>query len=335
MSTCVMFVTALLLPVSEYVGRYHIMIIVILLGAILGVGVLVSVILTMFGIDPTTITTDKVLTSSNNDSVLTSLLRFSQVGQGKWSIVLGSVNIIGKLFSLITINLFLPPSQLLVHPFSKFYTTSPRSPALHYAIAKQLMCYNILMVITAILLAVDINIYGFNYNLSSATTNLLVAANVTGVPFIFLSLLILFKFYSSYDIWTSNGVHLVYQPDASIVHDNIEAGNDEDNTVFEKTNVTEIQEDTTLVNITTDNDETLEGLTPNAESTILSNGDTTSSHEEEATEADRSIKKKQKKIKIIKTQTKKLNKKTRTSCCSFVVDAADVVVGGCWVNVSD
>ena len=96
MSTCVMFVTALLLPVTEYVGRYHIMIIVILLGAILGVGVLVSVILTMFGMDPTTITTDKVLTSSNNDSVLTSLLRFSQVGQGKWSIVLGSVNIIGK-----------------------------------------------------------------------------------------------------------------------------------------------------------------------------------------------------------------------------------------------
>ena len=89
------------------------------------------------------------------------------------------------------------------------------------------------------------------------------------------------------------------------------------------------------MNITTDNDETLEGLTPNAESTILSNGDTTSSHEEEATEADRGIKKKQKKIKIIKTQTKKLNKKMRTSCCSFVVDAADVVVGGCWVNVSD
>merc|ERR1719310_211902 len=242
MSTCVMFVTALLLPVSEYVGRYHIMIIVILLGAILGVGVLVSVILNMFGMDPTTITTDKVLTSSNTDSVLTSLLRFSQVGQGKWSIVLGSVNIVGKLFSLVTINLFLPPSQLLVHPFTKFYTTSPRSPALHYAIAKQLMCYNILMIITAILLAVDINIYSFNYNLSHATQNLLVAANITGVPCIFLSLLILFKMYSSQDIWSSNGVHLVYQPDPKCAHDS-ESGIDNDtgdNTIFEKTNVTEI-----------------------------------------------------------------------------------------------
>ena len=91
----------------------------------------------------------------------------------------------GKLFSLVTINLFLPPSQLLVHPFTKFYTTSPRSPALHYAIAKQLMCYNILMIITAILLAVDINIFSFNYNLSHATQNLLVAANITGQYFQF------------------------------------------------------------------------------------------------------------------------------------------------------
>ena len=233
-------------------------------------------------------------------------------------------------------NLFLPPSQLLVHPFTKFYTTSPRSPALHYAIAKQLMCYNILMVITAILLAVDINIYHFNYNLSSSTQNLLVAANITGVPCIFLSLLILFKFYSTHDIWTSNGVHLVYQPDPKCAHDS-ETGIDNDtgdNTIFEKTNVTEIHEDTTLVNVT-DNDETMEGVTPNAESTMISNGDTASHIEEESTEADQGIQKKKKKIKIIKKQTAKLNKKMRTSCCSFVVDAADVVTGGSWLNVSD
>merc|ERR1719273_1758189 len=99
-------------------------------------------------------------------------------------------------------------------------------------------------------------------------------------------------------------------------------------------NVTEVHEDTTLVNVT-DNDETLEGLSPDAESTMLSNGDTLSSHEEECTEADRGLKKKQKKIRIIKTQTKKLNKKMKSSCCSFVVDAADVAVGGTWVNVSD
>merc|ERR1719189_2538830 len=252
MTTSVMFVTAILLPVSEYIGRYHIMILVILLASVLGVGVLVSAILAMFGMDPTSISTDKVVTSASRDSGLTAVLRFSQVGQGRWAVVLGSVNIIGKLFSLVTINLFLPPSQLLVHPFTKFYTTSPRSPALHYAIAKQLMCYNILMVITAILLAVDINIYHFNYNLSSTTQNLLVAANITGVPFIFLSLLILFKFYSSHDIWTSNGVHLVYQPDPKCAHDS-ESGVDNDtgdNTIFEKTNVTEIHEDTTLVNVT-------------------------------------------------------------------------------------
>ena len=40
--------------------------------------------------------------------------------------------------------------------------------------------------------------------------NLLIYANVCGVPCLFISLFILFKFYSSYDLWTSNGVHLVY-----------------------------------------------------------------------------------------------------------------------------
>ena len=96
MTTSVMFVTAILLPVSEYIGRYHIMILVILLASVLGVGVLVSAILAMFGMDPTSISTDKVVTSVSRDSGLTAVLRFSQVGQGRWAVVLGSVNIIGE-----------------------------------------------------------------------------------------------------------------------------------------------------------------------------------------------------------------------------------------------
>merc|ERR1719445_1602690 len=303
------------------------MILVIILAAIFGVSLLVTIILAIFGMDVTKISTDKVMTAGGADNVLTALLRFSQVGKGRWSVILGSVNVIGKLYSLITINLFLPPSQLLVHPFSKFYANSPRSPALHYAIAKQLTCYNVIMVITTILLAVDINIYNFNYNLSFATKNLLMVSNVFCVPCIFLSLLILFKFYSSHDIWTSNGVHLVFQPDSNTDLDNVEAGLTEaEDTGYEQTNVTEI-EDTTL---TADNDESIGNLIPVAESTIVSNGDTNSNNGEhdESTEADRNhMKTKKKKIKIIKTQTSRLNKKMKTSCCSFVVDAADIVVG--------
>merc|ERR1712024_30395 len=135
LTTCLMFLTVIVLPVSEYVGRYHLMIL--------------AIILAIFGMDVTKISTDKVLTAGGGDNVLTALLRFSQVGKGRWSVILGSVNVIGKLYSLVTINLFLPPSQLLIHPFSKFYANSPRSPALHYAIAKQLTCYNVIMVITA------------------------------------------------------------------------------------------------------------------------------------------------------------------------------------------
>ena len=98
MTTSLMFLMAILLPVSEYIGRYHIMILVILLASVLGVGILVSAILAMFGMDPTSITTDKVVTSTSADSGLTAVLRFSQVGKGRWAVVLGSVNIIGEIY---------------------------------------------------------------------------------------------------------------------------------------------------------------------------------------------------------------------------------------------
>ena len=102
MTTSIMFVMMVLLPVVEYIGRYHIMILVILLAAIFGVGILVTVILAIFGMDDSSITHDKVITKSNADenNPLTSVLRFSQVGRGKWKIVLGSVTIIGKSFHL-------------------------------------------------------------------------------------------------------------------------------------------------------------------------------------------------------------------------------------------
>ena len=60
MTTCVMFVTVILIPVVEYIGRYHIMILIILLAAVIGVGVVISCILAMFGLDQTSISMDKV-----------------------------------------------------------------------------------------------------------------------------------------------------------------------------------------------------------------------------------------------------------------------------------
>ena len=57
----------------------------------------------------------------------------------------------------------------------------------------QLICYNILHVLTAIILCIDINEYSFSYGLSGATRDLLVAANITGVPCLFLAHLTLFR----------------------------------------------------------------------------------------------------------------------------------------------
>ena len=39
---------------------------------------------------------NQVVTTTNTDNVLTAVLRFSQVGTGRWTLVLGSVNIIGE-----------------------------------------------------------------------------------------------------------------------------------------------------------------------------------------------------------------------------------------------
>jgi len=335
MTSCVVFITMIIIPVSTYVGRYHIMILVILLAAILGLATLISMVLAFFKMDPSTTVTDRVITKFQTNNLLTAFLRFSQVGVGQWATLLGATTLIGKIFSLITINLFLPPSQLLIHPFCKFYVNSPRSPALHYAIAKQLIYYNILLIITSILLCVDINEYGFNYNITPATKNLLIYANFTCVPCIFIALLILFKFYSSFDIWTSNGVHLVFHQDLPTIFDSPETGFDE-----EEEDAT-MCDDTKVTLVTDDEDSKLKEASdgeepPLAESTVITNGDATLTEEQnESTEADRNhMTKKKKKIKIIK-QTTKLNKKMKNSCCSFVTDVAKVDVRGKWINVSD
>merc|ERR1711915_1146356 len=102
-----------------------------------------------------------------------------------------------------------------------------------------------------------------------------------------------------------------------------------------------ICDDTKVTLVTDDEDSKLKEASdreepPLAESTVISNGDTTLTEEQnESTEADRNhMTKKKIKIKIIK-QTTKLNKKMKNSCCSFVTDVAKVDVRGKWINVSD
>ena len=78
---------------------------------------------------------------------------------------------------LYSASLFSASTRLIYFP-RRFYATSPRSPAVHYAIAKHLTIYNLLHIISSIVLAVDINSYGFNYSLTPATRNLLVIINL-------------------------------------------------------------------------------------------------------------------------------------------------------------
>ena len=115
--------------------------------------------------------------------------------------------------------------------------------------------------------------------------------------------------------------------------DSSETGDHEDDiSAYDQTNITIVNEDDDS-NV---RDDTYEEENPMAENTIISNGETTLIEDQnESTEADRNhIIKKKRKIRIIK-QTSKLNKKMKTSCCSFVTDVAVVDVRGKWVNVSD
>lgn len=331
MCSCLILVVVVLLPAATYVGRYHIMTFVILAGAVLGVGFLMSGALAGFGLDASKIKADRVVTVFNMDGLLTSYLRFTQTGEGKWRTILGATTLIGKIFSLLTVNLFLPPSQLLVHPFLRFYSTSPRSPALHYSIAKQIIYFNILNLISSIMLCVDIDQYGFNYNITQTTRNLLIYANVGGVPCLFFSLFILFKFYSSYDLWSSNGVHLVFLQDDSW------KGEEEchDGTTYSLLNDT-----TTLIE---DSSEEImkDGPEDNkAEEEAVNNGPAAESTavdiENETTEADRmTLVRKQSKV-VLKRQRARLNQKLKGSClASCVLDVALVDTRGKWVDVSD
>ena len=96
MSSCVVFVMLVFLPCSAYVGRYHIMALVILGGALLlvsfliitikmcdksfsQVATLVSITLAIFGLDASSLKADRVISKLQSPSLLTGFLRLSFV----------------------------------------------------------------------------------------------------------------------------------------------------------------------------------------------------------------------------------------------------------------
>lgn len=149
---------------------------------------------------------------------------------------------------------------------------------------------------------------------------------------------------------------MVFQQDMStiLMPAGVEEGNTSNESEFEQTNLTVIQEEENEENPNNEADDFPDDISdeidgPQAESTVIGGTDVTSALNEEdhneSTEADRNHltekkkkKKTNKKVVIIKKQTLRLNKQIKKAggCCSFVVDVAQVEVsGGKWVNVSD
>merc|ERR1712130_101160 len=281
------------------------------------------------------------VTSVRSQALLTSFLRFNKSG-GQWSSLMGATSVLGRVLSLLTVNLFLPPSQLLCHPFNRFYSTSPRSPALHHAIAKQLTIYNILYIASSVLLCAN---HG-NFNLTASTRNLLIAANVTGVPCIFLSLLILFRFYSTHDLWTSNGAHLVFLQDQATIcaeQEGQRSFNETDVTMLESTKA-QAEDELSNENFESYKEdypdrivEEESGLeAPEAESTTIAAA-TDEAERNESTEADRMQLMKKHSKRILKNQSLRLKKAVVKNRLvdSTAADIASVQVFGRWVDVSD
>jgi len=333
MCSTLIVVFVVFLPAATYIGRYHIMAIVILGAAVLGIGFLISACLAGFGLDSTKIRIDRIQTILNSEGLLTAYLRFNQTGEGKWRTILGATTLIGRIFSLLTVNLFLPPSQLLIHPFLRFYSTSPRSPALHYAIAKQMIYYNILTILSSLMLCVDIGHYGFNYNITATTRNLLIYANICGVPCLFAAYFLLFKFYSSYDLWSSNGVHLVYQGDASA--DGLEetSVNDTTYSLVNQTSIVDKNDDTSQQDEKDEDCKAEKVGAPRAESTQLISEE---EDQDDTAEADRITSvKKHSKI-LLRKQKERINKRLKGSCFGdCLVDLGVVDPRGGWIDVSD
>ena len=120
MTSSLIFITVIILPVFTYIGRYHIMILVILFAAILGLGTLISLTLEFFGMNPTTITTDRVVPRFETNNLLTNFLRFSQVGSGQWASLLYAATRVAPGFSMVHGEL-----HISFHLKSKLVITNP------------------------------------------------------------------------------------------------------------------------------------------------------------------------------------------------------------------
>ena len=113
LTTTLVFVMAILLPCATYVGRYHIMLLVILGAAVLGVATLVSVGLALAGLDTSLLSADRwfwfkeytgwFFNCSAQISVLKRKMLFNQRGSFVHREFHGTESLIGCLLFFILV----------------------------------------------------------------------------------------------------------------------------------------------------------------------------------------------------------------------------------------
>ena len=77
MTSSLILVIVIIIPVAVYVERYHLMILVIFGATILGLGALINIILSLFSMDINSISTDRIITRLQSDNLLVSYLRLA------------------------------------------------------------------------------------------------------------------------------------------------------------------------------------------------------------------------------------------------------------------
>ena len=117
MSACCLLFILLSLTTFWFLAQHHILTLVFLMAVIMVIGVFVRVCMCLIGIQVNSVDTINVYPRKRSLQSVTE-----KIGEKQniiYYIIYFCVNDIGGIISCITINIFLPPSNVTIHPFEK------------------------------------------------------------------------------------------------------------------------------------------------------------------------------------------------------------------------
>ena len=116
MSSCCLFFILVSLSTFSFLSQYHILTMILFIGAGVIISFVVSLLMYLIGIKPTSIDTITLPTKTTN--------YITKLGNLSCKNAPLMMPFLGNIISLLTINLFLPPSNVILHPSKKVISLS-------------------------------------------------------------------------------------------------------------------------------------------------------------------------------------------------------------------